>query len=120
MFGIEKDYQKLLEQVYGPLGEKPQMTEQKLKDKLPPDVIEIGGVKYKRVENTNPFYDKLRGLLSTKLGDSVECDEMVDRVRDLIREQIPEPIKNNSMSEFLFGYNECINDVNVRLFNDIL
>jgi len=27
MFGIEKDYQKLLEQVYGPLGEKSQMTE---------------------------------------------------------------------------------------------
>ena len=27
MFGIEKDFQKLMEQVYGPLGEKNQMTE---------------------------------------------------------------------------------------------
>jgi hypothetical protein len=27
MFGIEKDFQKLMEQVYGPLGEKQQMTE---------------------------------------------------------------------------------------------
>jgi hypothetical protein len=35
MFGIEKDYQKLLEQVYGPLGEKPQMTEiEKVKEEI--------------------------------------------------------------------------------------
>jgi hypothetical protein len=27
MFGIEKDFQQLMEQVYGPLGEKQQMTE---------------------------------------------------------------------------------------------
>ena len=49
MFGIDKDFQNLMEQVYGPLN----------KDKQPPDTIEIGGVKYKRVEDTQPFYDKL-------------------------------------------------------------
>jgi ubiquinone biosynthesis protein UbiJ len=27
MFGIEKDFQQLMEQAYGPLGEKQQMTE---------------------------------------------------------------------------------------------
>ena len=109
MFGIDKDFQNLMEQVYGPLN----------KDKEPPDTIEIGGVKYKRVEDTQPFYDKLWGLLKTKLGDSVECDDMADKVRDLIREHIPEPVKNNFMSEYLLGYNEAIREVNLRLFNGI-
>ena len=109
MFGIEKDYQKLLEQAYDPLN----------KGKEPPDTIEIGGIKYKRIEDTQPFYDKLWGLLKTKLGDSVDCDEMTDRVRDLIREHIPEPVKNNFMSEYLLGYNEAIREVNLRLFNGI-
>ena len=109
MFGIDKDFQNLMEQVYGPLN----------KDKEPPDTIEIGGVKYKRVEDTQPFYDKLWGLLKTKLGDSVDCDDMADRVRDLIREHIPKPIKINFMSEYLLGYNEAIREVKVRLFNGI-
>ena len=109
MFGIEKDIQDIMEVVYGPLN----------KDKEPPDTIEIGGVKYKRVEDTQPFYDKLWGLLKTKLGDSVECDDMADKVRDLIREHIPEPVKNNFMSEYLLGYNEAIREVKVRLFNGI-
>jgi hypothetical protein len=109
MFGIEKDIQDIMEVVYGPLN----------KDKQPPDTIEIGGVKYKRVEDTQPFYDKLWGLLKTKLGDSVECDEMADKVRDLIREHIPEPVKNNFMSEYLLGYNEAIREVKLRLFNGI-
>ena len=109
MFGIDKDFQNLMEQVYGPLN----------KDKEPPDTIEIGGVQYKRVEEPQSFYDKLWGLLKTKLGDSVECDEMADRVRDLIREHIPEPVKNNFMSEYLLGYNEAIRQVKLRLFNGI-
>ena len=109
MFGIEKDFQNLMEQVYGPLN----------KDKEPPDTIEIGGVKYKRVEDTQPFYDKLWGLLKTKLGDTVECDDMADKVRDLIREHIPSPTRNKFKSEYLLGYNEAIREVNVRLFNGI-
>ena len=109
MFGIDKDFQNLMEQLYGPLN----------KDKEPPDTIEIGGVKYKRIEEPQSFYDKLWGLLKTKLGDSVECDEMADRVRDLIREHIPEPVKINFMSEYLLGYNEGIREVKVRLFNGI-
>jgi hypothetical protein len=109
MFGIDKDFQNLMEQLYGPLN----------KDKEPPDTIEIAGVKYKRVEDTQPFYDKLWGLLKTKLGDSVDCDEMTDRVRDLIREHIPKPVKINFMSEYLLGYNEAIRQVKLRLFNGI-
>ena len=110
MFGIDKDFQNLMEQVYGPLN----------KDKEPPDTVEIGGVKYKRVEDTQPFYDKLWGLLNSEIRDNVyACDEMADKVRDLIREHIPEPVKNNFMSEYLLGYNEAIRQVKLRLFNGI-
>lgn len=107
MFGIEKDFQQLMEQVYGPLN----------KDKQPPDAIEIGGVKYKRIEEPQSFYDKLWGLLRTKLGDNVyECDEMADKVRDLIRENIPTPYKGVGLHEWYLGYNEALRRVNERLF----
>ena len=110
MFGIDKDFQNLMEQVYGPLN----------KDKEPPDTIEIGGVKYKRIEEPQSFYDKLWGLLNSEIRDNVyACDDMADQVRDLIREHIPEPVKNNFMSEYLLGYNEAIREVKVRLFNGI-
>jgi hypothetical protein len=120
MFGIEKDFQNLMEQVYGPLN-KDKMTEEIDISKviIEGDTATIMGVKYKRVEDTQPFYDKLWGLLKTKLGDSVECDDMADQVRDLIREHIPEPVKNNFMSEYLLGYNEAIREVKQRLFNGI-
>lgn len=107
MFGIEKDFQNLMEQVYGPLN----------KDKEPPDTIEIGGVKYKRIEEPQSFYDKLWGLLKTKLGDTVDCDEMVDRVRDLIREHIPEP-KMCDDEDYDAGYNEAIRKINEALKYD--
>jgi len=110
MFGIEKDFQNLMEQVYGPLN----------KDKQLPDTIEIAGVKYKRIEESQSFYDKLWGLLNSEIRDNVyACDEMADKVRDLIREHIPEPVKNNFMSEYLLGYNECIREIKNRLFNGI-
>ena len=109
MFGIEKDIQDIMKVVYGPLN----------KDKQPPDTIEIGGVKYKRIEEPQSFYDKLWGLLNSKIGDSVECDDMADRVRDLIRENIPGPYKGVGLHEWYLGYNEALRRVNVRLFNGI-
>ena len=110
MFGIEKDFQNLMEQVYGPLN----------KDKQPPDTIEIGGVKYKRIEEPQSFYDKLWGLLSTKISDNVyACDDMADKVRDLIREHIPEPKIGPGLPEYSIGFNEAIRQVKMRLFNGI-
>jgi hypothetical protein len=82
------------------------------------DTATIMGVKYKRVEEQQSFYDKLWGLLKTKLGDSVECDEMADRVRDLIREHIPHLMENRLMSEYICGYNQAIEAINRRLFDD--
>ena len=83
------------------------------------DTATIMGVKYKRVEDTQPFYDKLWGLLKTKLGDSVECDDMADKVRDLIREHIPRLMENRLRSEYICGYNQAIEAINRRLFNGI-
>jgi hypothetical protein len=128
MFGIEKDFQKLMEQVYGPLN-KDKMTE---KTNEPSgwnpvfefplderDIIIIDGVKYKRVEEPQSFYDKLWGLLKTKLGDTCGCDDMADKVRDLIREHIPEPKIGPGLPEYSIGFNEAIRQVKMRLFNGI-
>ena len=79
------------------------------------DTATIMGVKYKRVEDTQPFYDKLWGLLKTKLGDTVDCDEMADKVRDLIREHIPEPKKGPGLPEYSIGFNECIRQIKNNL-----
>jgi hypothetical protein len=80
------------------------------------DYATIMGVKYRRVIETQSFYDKLWGLLKTKLGDSVECDEMTDRVRDLIRENIPEYKKGLGLPEWHMGYNDAILKLNENLF----
>lgn len=93
------------------------MTEQ---NQQPPEIIEIGGVKYQRVEEPQPFYDKLWGLLKTKLGDGIECDEMSDQVVDLIRRHIPSLTKNKLMSEYLLGYNESIKQVKMNLFGELI
>ena len=83
------------------------------------DTATIMGVKYKRVEDTQPFYDKLWGLLKTKIGNTIECDYMTDQVADLIREHIPEPKKGPGLPEYSIGFNEAIRQVNLRLFNGI-
>jgi hypothetical protein len=82
------------------------------------DIATIMGVKYQKVVETQSFYDKLWGLLKTKLGDSVECDEMTDRVRDLIRENIPKPIVGGILeyNAYNAGYNDGLRRVNERMF----
>jgi hypothetical protein len=79
------------------------------------DIVTIMGEKYQRIIEPQSFYDKLWGLLRTKIDNPVECSETTDRVLDLIRENIPEPIVGGSM-EYNAGWNECIREVNERLF----
>jgi hypothetical protein len=59
MFGIEKDYQKLLEQVYGPLGEKPQMTD-KITLELTLDELELIDKHIEYNEETKSVFDKIK------------------------------------------------------------
>ena len=77
------------------------------------DYIYFRGEKYQRVETPQSFYDKLWELLKTKLGDTTDCDEMSDRVMDLIRENIPEPKVCND-EDYDAGYNEAIQQINER------
>jgi hypothetical protein len=80
------------------------------------DTATIMGVKYQRIIKPQSFYDKLWGLLKTKLGDTCGCDDMTDRVRDLIRENIPEPIVGGIVKNYDAGYNEALRRVNENLF----
>ena len=84
------------------------------------DTATIMGVKYKRIEEPQSFYDKLWGLLNSEIRDNVyACDDMADKVRDLIREHIPEPKKGMGLCEYYVGYNDAIQAVNLGLFNGI-
>ena len=81
------------------------------------DQVTIMGVRYQRIIEPQSFYDKLYGLLKTKLGDTCGCDDMADKVRDLIRENIPEPYENLKfgVSEWFLGYNECVKRIKNNL-----
>jgi hypothetical protein len=114
MFGIEKDFQNLMEQVYGPLN-KNKMTE------IDPslilksgDCIYYHGVKYQKVVEPKSFYNKLWDLLKTKLNNTLDCDELTDEVIDLIRDTIPEPMENKYHSDIIQGYNTAIKDIKER------
>ena len=80
------------------------------------DQVTIMGVRYQRIIEPQSFYDKLWGLLKTKIDNPVECSETTDRVLDLIRENIPEPYKGVGLPEYSVGYNEGIREVNEVLF----
>ena len=80
------------------------------------DTATIMGVKYQRIIEPQSFYDKLWGLLRTKIDNPVECSETTDMVLDLIRENIPEYKKGVGLPEYHLGYNEGIREVNERLF----
>jgi hypothetical protein len=80
------------------------------------DCIYYHGIKYQKVEEPKCFYNKLWDLLKTKLNDTLDCDELTDRVRDLIRENIPEYKKGVGLPEYSLGYNDAIRKVNERLF----
>jgi hypothetical protein len=54
------------------------------------DCATIMGVKYKRVEEPNSFYNKLWYELGKKVGYGIDCDKLTDRIMDLIKDNIKE------------------------------
>ena len=96
----------------------------KIKNAYPkPDVIEIGGVKYQRVEEPSKPMDevvdrlvkkyqaqKLFNRLIDELGYSIDlCDEIVDLVEDWIPEPQSAVGSQNIDVEFLVdGFNDCV------------
>jgi hypothetical protein len=81
---------------------------------LDENVIYYHGVKYQKVEEPKSFYDKLWELITNKVGNTTDCDELTDRIMDLIRRHLPTLIKEKYPSEVIYGYNTAIKDVNGR------
>ena len=79
------------------------------------DIVTIMGEKYQRIIEPQSFYDKLWGLLKTKLDSSDDTDEMGDRVLNLIKENIPKPIVGGIM-EYNAGWNDAIKKINKNIF----
>ena len=84
-----------------------------LKDK---DCIYFHGEKYQKVVEPKSFYDKLWEELGKKVGYGIDCDQLTDRVMDLIRERIPGCAEGLGLPEWYLGYNEALRRVNERLF----
>jgi hypothetical protein len=112
MTELEKKIKKAVDKVMGNLNTEIEPN-QIIKDG---DYIYFRGEKYQKVETPQSFYDKLWGLLKTKLGDTSDCDEMSDRVMDLIRENVPETKKGMGLPEYFIGYNQAIEQIIGRLF----
>jgi len=73
------------------------------------DTIYFLGEKYQKVEEPKSFYNKLWELVSDKVGNNPDSDELTDRIIDLIRDTIPKPTKN--MTD---GYNVALQLVQWR------
>jgi hypothetical protein len=78
------------------------------------DHIYYHGEKYQKVVEPKSFYNQLWDLLKTKLNNTLDCDELTDRVMDLIKDNIPEPLKNKYHSDIIAGYNSALNDIRER------
>jgi predicted MPP superfamily phosphohydrolase len=78
------------------------------------DCIYFHGEKYQKAEPPKSFYDKLWEELGKKVGYGIDCDKLTDRVMDLIRNNIPEPMENKYHSDVLQGYNTAIKEMKER------
>ena len=119
MFGIEKDFQNLMEQVYGPLGEKEQeecakiakqlvdnaVEEVKMTKQTLPDTIEIDGVKYAKVVEEEPEQLKtLHQMFYENKWNKLSCDEFCN----LVKEWMSQYTHNVMSGEYLRGYEDCM------------
>jgi hypothetical protein len=104
---------------------------EKIRNAYPkPDVIEIGGVKYQRVEEPPKPMDevmdevinrmveernskKLWNIMRDKLGFSIDmCDEIVDAVEEWIPEPQSTSGSQNTFVEIIVeGYNDCLKEM---------
>jgi len=78
------------------------------------DHIYYHGEKYQKVVEPKSFYDKLWEELGKKVGYGIDCDQLTDRVMDLIKDNIPEPLVNKYHSDVLQGYNTAIKEMKER------
>ena len=71
------------------------------------------------VEESQSFYNQLWELLETELGDTVLCDQMADRIYDLVLMSLPKEQFANSQNTHvecaIEGYNDCLNEIKSKL-----
>ena len=78
------------------------------------DFIWYMGEKYQKIEEPPTLYNKLETWI--EYGNfSQSKDVLANEVLNMVREFIPEPVKNNFMSEYLLGYNEAIKKMEEKL-----
>lgn len=78
------------------------------------------GMKELAVEESQSFYNQLWELLETELGDTVLCDQMADRIYDLVlmslpKEQSAAGSQNAYVECAVEGYNDCLNEIKGKL-----
>ena len=78
------------------------------------DHIYYHGEKYQKVVEPKSFYDKLWEELGKKVGYGIDCDQLTDRIMDLIKDNIPKPIEIEYHSDAIGGYNDALEDVRGR------
>ena len=110
MFGIEKDFQNLMEQLYGPLN----------KDKEPPDTVEIYGVKYKRIEEPQTLYDLIADWWEEIFMNNNEAAVTIESLVDDIEKWLPKPqsaagSQNSYVECSVEGFNDCLTEIKSKL-----
>ena len=127
MFGIEKDFQQLMEQVYGPLGEKQQMTELeevkaqlKVLEKKVALLEEIERIeKKKETQNlTDLIFDWWEDVFTTNSNDDMETsiDDLVERIKHwLPKEQSATGSQNAYVECTVEGFNDCLTKIKGKL-----
>lgn len=124
MFGIEKDFQNLMEQVYGPhygFGRKVEeesakiakqlvdnaVEEVKMTKQTLPDTIEIDGVKYKKVEEHKSKVRTLYDICVEWCDDdnSPPVEQLIDKI-----EKEWTPLNLNQNRGFTDGYSMGFDD----------
>jgi len=91
---------------------KGQMTNQR-----PPDIIEIGGIKYQKIEESNPprtLYDCLSKSLDSRM--IITADRgLKDTIISIVSNWIPKELEQKSIDSYASGWNDCLTRLRMTL-----
>ena len=122
MFGIEKDFQQIMEQVYGPLGEKEQMTEiEELKAQI--KVLEKKVELLEEIEKkkeTETLYDVCMTWWERVFDNNDDMETCIDDLVDNIdywlpKEQSAAGSQSLGVEDMVEGFNDCLNKIKRKL-----
>lgn len=76
----------------------------------PPDIIEIGGVKYQRIVKPQTLYEIIREWNDNE--DYPTCEELVSRIEEWLPLEGCHELKSYDYSE---GWNDCLKTIKDRI-----